>query len=199
MKKVVSVLVALFVVVMGGLAQATHFSTDKDKFFEELNSYLISSTSKEDRAEAETLMNDFRGVWTMHYDAAEAALAIDLYELMRSKTGNRAYYNIFTFTEVLLRAPYNGMTKGDMNRFLGFTKRRFSQRQTQMEKYLKSCRDLFVDHLLGEKGATQWVAPNANFTFPSDTACIFVVKQCDLMLKSSNDQSLPLYILNFAK
>ncbi len=190
MKRVVTVLILLFAFVMGCVAQTTHFSTDKDKFFEELKSYLTSSTSKEDRAEAEALMNDFRGVWTMHYDAAEAALAMDLYELMRSKTGNRAYYNIFTFTEILLRAPYNGMTKGDMNRFLGFTKRRFAQRQNQMEKYLKSCRDLFVDHILGEKGATQWLAPNANFTFPSDTACVFVVKQCDLMLKSSNDQSV---------
>lgn len=190
MKRVVTVLVALFAIIMGCRAQTTHFSTDKDQFFEDLKSYLISSTSKDDRAEAEAMMNDFRGVWTMHYDAAEAALAIDLYELMRNKTGNRAYYNIFTFTEILLRMPYDGMTKSDVNRFLGFTKRRFAQRQTQMEKYLKSCRDLFVDHLLGEKGATQWVAPNANFTFPSDTACVFVVKQCDLMLKSSNDQSI---------
>ena len=190
MKKVVTVLVAFFAIALGGMAQTSHFSTDRDRFIEELKSYLTSSSSKDDKAEAEALMNDFRGVWTMHYDATEAALAIDLYELIRSKTGNRAYYNIFTFTEILLRAPYNGMTKGDMNRFLAFTKHRFSQRQNRMEKYLKSCRDLFVDHVLGEKGATQWVAPNANFTFPSDTACVFVVKQCDLMLKSPNDQSI---------
>ncbi|MBR4146692.1 MAG: hypothetical protein IKU00_02230 [Bacteroidales bacterium] len=190
MKRVVLVWVALLSIVVGGFAQSTHFSTDKDRFIEELKAYLTSATSKDDRVEAEALMKDFQGVWNMHYDATEAALAIDLYELMRSKTANRAYYNIFTFTEVLLRAPYNGMTKGDMNRFLNYTKRRFAQRQAQMDKYLKSCRDLFVDHLMAEKGATQWIAPNANFTFPTDTACLFVVKQCDLMLKSDNDQSV---------
>ena len=190
MKRVVTVLLACFAVVMGTMAQTTRFSADRDQFFEELNAYLTSSTSKSDRAEAESLMHDFRGVWSIHYDADEAALAIDLYELMRAKTGNRAYYNIFTFTEILLRAPYNGMTKTDIKRFLTYTNRRFAQRQGQLEKYLKSCRDMFVDHVLGAKGTAQWVAPNANFTFPSDTACVFVVKQCDLMLKSANDQSI---------
>ena len=190
MRRVVSVFVTLLVMAVGGFAQTKHFSTDQDQFFEELKAYLTSSTSREDRAEAEALMHDFRGVWNMHYESAEAALAIDLYDLMLSKTGNRAYYNIFTFSEILLRAPYNGMTKTDLNRFLVYTKRRFAQRPGQLDKYLKSCRDLFVDRLLGGKGATQWVAPNANFTFPTDTACVFVVKQCDLMLKSENDQSI---------
>lgn len=181
------VILALFV---GAYGQSQPFSTDKDAFFEELNAYLGSSTSKDDKAEAERMMSEFRGVWNNHYDPAEAALAIDLYELMRCKTANRAYYNIFTFTEILLTAPYNGMTKGDMNRFLAFTNHRFAKRQTQMDKYLKSCRDLFVDHVLGGKGTTQWVAPNANFTFPTDTACLFEVKQCDLILRSATDQSV---------
>ena len=183
-------MVTLLIMAMGGFAQTAHFSTDKDQFFEELNSYLASSPSKDDKAAAEALLTEFRGVWNMHYDAEEAALAMDLYELMRAKTANRAYYNILTFTEILLRAPYNGMTKADMNRFLGYTKSRFTKRQAHLDKYLKSCRDLFVDHVMGEKGATQWMAPNASFTFPTDTACLFVVKQCDLMLKSPNDQSV---------
>lgn len=182
-----TIIIALF---HGAYSQSKPFSTDKDAFLEELNAYLTSATSREDKTEAEVMMNDFRGVWNNHYDPDEAALSIALYELMRSKTGNRAYYNIFTFTEVLLRAPYNGMTKSDLNRFLTYTTRRFAKRQVQMDKYLKSCRDLFVDHLLGEKGAIQWVAPNANFTFPTDTACLFEVKQCDLILQSKNDQSI---------
>lgn len=190
MKRVVILLVALFVGMADAFPQSKSFSADKDAFFEELNAYLTSSTSKDDRAQAEAMLNEFRGVWNNHYDEAEAALAIDLYELMRSKTGNRAYYNIFSFTETLLRAPYNGMTKGDLNRFLSYTKNRFSNRQVQMDKYLKSCRDLFVDHLFGEKGTTQWIAPNASFSFPTDTACLFYVKQCDLILKSPSDQSI---------
>lgn len=189
MKRVVILSLLLLAFVMG-YAQNKPFSTDKDAFLEELNAYLLSSTSRDDRAEAEVMMNDFRGVWNNHYDAAEAALAIDLYELMRSKTGNRAYYNIFSFTEILLRAPYQGMTKGDINRFLTYTKRRFAKRQSQLDKYMKSCRDLFVDHVMGEKGASQWVAPNANFIFPTDTACLFELKQCDLILKSAKDQSV---------
>lgn len=188
MKRLLTLLVAWMAIMVGGYAQVTHFSKDKDQFFEELNAYLTSSQT--DKAEAEALLTEFRGVWNMHYDAEEAALAMDLYDLMLTKTGNRAYYNIFTFTETLLRAPYNGMTKSDMNRFLVFTGRRFAKRRANIDKYLKSCRDLIVDHVMGEKGATQWVAPNANFTFPTDTACVFVVKQCDLILKSSSDQSV---------
>ena len=152
MRRVVTVFVTLLVLFVDGYAQTARFSSDKDKFLEELNTYLTASSSKDDKAEAETMMSEFRGVWNMHYDAAEAALAMDLYELMRAKTANRAYYNIFTFTEILLRAPYNGMTKGDMNRFLSYTKSRFAQRQAHLDKYLKSCRDLFVDHVMGEKG-----------------------------------------------
>jgi hypothetical protein len=175
---------------VSGFAQQKPFSKDKDQFFEELNAYLTSASSKDDRAEAEAMMNEFRGVWNMHYDAEEATLAMNFYELMRAKTANRAYYNIFTFTEILLRAPYNGMTKSDMNRFLTFLGRRFAKRQAQLDKYLKSCRDLFIDHVMGEKGAVRWIAPNANFTFPTDTACLFEVKQCDLILESSKDQSI---------
>ena len=180
----------LLALTLSVFAQSKPFSTDKDTFLEELNVYLTSTTSKEDKAEAEAVMSEFRGVWNLHYDAAEATLAMGLYELMRSKTGNRAYYNILNFTEVLLHAPYCGMTKSDLNRFLTFTSQRFAKRQNLMDKYLKSCRDLFADHVLGEKGAIQWIAPNANFTFPTDTACIFEVKQCDLVLKSQYDQSI---------
>ena len=190
MKRIVLLAAFVLALTLGAFPQAKPFSNDKDAFLEELNAYLTSAASKDEKAEAETIMNDFRGVWNNHYDTDEAALAIGLYELMRSKTGNRAYYNIFTFTEVLLRAPYDGMTKGDMNRFLTFTSRRFAKRQTQIDKYMKACRDLFTDHLLGEKGSIQWVAPNANFSFPTDTACIFEVKQCDLVLKSNNDESV---------
>ena len=178
----------LVLLAINGFAQTQPFSKDRDQFFEELDTYLTSS--KDSKAEAVSLMNEFRGVWNMHYDTEEAAMAMDLYELMRTKTANRAYYNIFTFTEILLRAPYCGMTKSDLDRFLSYFSRRFSKRQSQMDKYLKSCRDLFVDHVLGDKGAIQWVAPNANFTFPTDTAFIFEVKQCDLILQSSKDQSI---------
>ena len=190
MKRIVILLVAVLSFVLMAFPQSKPFSTNKDLFLEELNTYLTSSTSKQDKAEAERIMSDFRGVWNMHYDEAEARLAISLYELMRAKTANRAYYNIFTFTEILLAAPYNGMTKADVNRFLAFANSRFAKRQNQMDKFLKSCRDLLVDRVLGVKGATQWIAPNANFIFPSDTACVFEVKQCDLILKSENDQSI---------
>ena len=190
MRNIVMVVAALLAFNVCGFSQNKPFSTNKDLFLEELNAFLISSSSKENKAEAERLMNDFRGVWNMHYDESEAALAINLYELMRAKTANRAYYNIFTFTEILLVAPYNGMAKTDINRSLVYTNGRFAKRQNQMEKYLKSCRDLFVDRVFGEKGATQWIAPNANFFFPSDTACLFEVKQCDLILKSAKDQSI---------
>ena len=190
MKRIVILPVLLLALTLIVSAQSKPFSNDKDTFFEELNAYLSSTPSKDNKAQAAAVMSEFRGVWNNHYDSAEASLAIGLYELMRSKTGNSAYYNILIFTEVLLRAPYNGMTKSDINRFLTFTTQRFAKRQTQMDKYLKSCRDLFADHVLGEKGAVQWIAPNANFTFPTDTACLFEVKQCDLVLQSKNDQSV---------
>ena len=86
MKRVVTLL--LLLLAFNGFAQTKPFTKEKDQFFEELNAYLTSS--KEDKAEAVAMMNEFRGVWNMHYDTEEAAMAMDLYELMRAKTANRA-------------------------------------------------------------------------------------------------------------
>lgn len=190
MRRALPALLLLLCLAFPGLAQERHFSTDKTSFLGELRDYLISATSKEDKADAEVLMDGFESVWKGQYGLEESQLAIGLYELMYSKTGPRAYYNIFTFTEILMTAPQSGMTRTDIQHLLSYTQRKFSKRQNTMDKYLKSCRDLFADHILGEKGATQWIAQDGRFSFPTDTAFMLSVSTCDLVLKSSRDQSV---------
>ena len=173
-----------------GFAQVARFSTDRNQFFEELKAYLTSSTSKEDKAAAGAMMKEFQQVWNNDYGSEEAAMVIQLSETMFSKTGNRAYYNLFTFTEALLHAPKTGMSKTDLHHWLSFTSNQYGGKPAKIDTYLKRCRDLFVDQIISEKGVTQWVAQDASFHFPSDTAFVISIPRCSLVLRTTQDQSV---------
>lgn len=173
-----------------GFAQGnTPFSKDKTKFADELTSYLLASASKDRKAEVESLTEEFRNVWS-GYGQEESLQVMAFYELMRSKTANRAYDNIFLYTEILLAAPKSGMGDNDLWRWVGYTSNRFAKRQNNLDKYLQRFRNLFVDRVLAEKGATKWIAQDATFGFPTDTACIVSSTLCDLTLQSPNDRSV---------
>lgn len=190
MKRITMLIVAVLAMTFNGFAQKTTFSTDKGQFFEELKAYLTSSTSKEDKKAAETMMGEFRTVWDQSYGAEEAAMAINLVEMMHAKCGNRAYFNLFTFTEAMLNAPKNGMGRGDLHQWLSYTSAKYGNKPNKIDGYLKRCRALFVDHVVGEKGVTQWVVQDATFSFPTDTAFVVEVPHCSLVLKTTKDQSV---------
>ena len=68
MKKGILIAVCmLFISVTTSLAQA-FFPTEKNAFYDQLSTYLNSSTSKQDREEATAIMQAFRGVWDSYYD-----------------------------------------------------------------------------------------------------------------------------------
>lgn len=190
MKRILSFIAVCFAMAINGFSQGTHFSTDKSQFYEELKAYLTSSTSKEDKKAAELMMQDFQGVWNDSYGPEESATAIQLYEVMRAKSGNRAFYNLFTFTEALLHAPQTGLQREDLRRWLAYTNNKYGNRPMKIDSYLKSCRDLFADRVVCEKGVTQWIAQDASFSFPTDTAFIVNIPHCSLVLKTSKDQSV---------
>lgn len=190
MKRIALLLVVWLAMTINGFSQKTQFSTDKNQFFEELRTYLTSATSKEDKAAAEAMMREFQQVWNDNYGAEEASMVINLSETMISKSGNRAYANLFLFTESLLNAPKVGMGKADLHRWLSYTLHKYGSKPTKMEGYLKSCRALFVDRIVGEKGVTQWVAQDASFSFLTDTAFVVAVPHCSLVLKTTKDQSV---------
>ena len=190
MKKLVAVLVACFVLTVLGHAQNARFTADKTQFLQELKAYLATASSKEGKAAAEKLMTDFEPVWNTRMDAASCEKAIALYELMRSKTGSRAYDNIFAFTESILQASQSGFRQDDLSRWMGYTYNRFSTRLTNIDKYVTQCRLLFADHVLNEKSNIQWIAQGGEMHFPTDTAFVVSVSTCDLVLKSAKDQSV---------
>ncbi|MBR4390812.1 MAG: hypothetical protein IKT08_01745 [Bacteroidales bacterium] len=190
MKKILILLIALLAMAFNGYSQGNRFSTDKTQFFEELRAYLTSATSKEDKKAAEVMMQDLQGVWNDRYGVDEAGMVIPLCETMLSKSGNRAYYNLFTFAEALLHAPQSGLSRDDLRRWLSYTSTHYGNRPMKMDGYLKRCRDLFADHVINERGVTQWIVQDASLSFPTDTAFIVAVNQCDLILKTSKDQSV---------
>lgn len=190
MKRILTITAIVFVMAVNGFSQGTHFSTDKTQFFEELRAYLSSATSKEDKKAAEAMMLDFQGVWNDYYGLDESAMAIQLYETMRAKSGNRAYYNLFTFTEALLSAPQSGLRRDDLHRWLSYTVKKYGNRPMKIDSYLKSCRDLFLERVVCEKGVTQWIAQDAVLSFPTDTAFVVNIPHCSLVLKTSKDQSV---------
>ena len=190
MRKILALLLVGWALSFPGYAQESRFSHDKTKFFEELKSYLTSSTSKEDKAAAAVMMQAFGPVWRDRYGASEAALAMEMCEQILAKSGGRAYANLFAFTDAMLHAPENGMTSADLHRWLAYTNRQYGSRQTHLEKYLNRCRALFADHILDEKGVTQWVAQEAVFGFPTDTAFVVSVPKCSLVVRTTKDLSV---------
>ena len=103
----------LFLFLLGATsawAQA-FFSTEKETFYNELTNYLNSSTSKQDRDEAATMMKAFQGVWDSYYSDAEINTVMRLCELYHAKSGAKAYANIFNFVEALQKIPTAGMTQ----------------------------------------------------------------------------------------
>lgn len=190
MKRFLTLIAIGLTMAINGFSQGTHFSTDKTQFFEELKAYLTSATSKEDKKAAEMMMQDFQGIWNDHYGQEEADMVIQLYDIMRSKSGNRAYYNLFTFTEALLHAPQSGLQRDDLHRWLTYTVKKYGNRPAKIDTYLKSCRDLFADRVICEKGVTQWIAQDASLRFPTDTAFLVSISHCSLVLKTTKDQSV---------
>ncbi len=190
MKRIFTLSVIMLVFCLTGFSQQKYFPEEKSAFFEQLKTYLASSSSKEDKASAEAMMQDFENVWKQDFGPDDTQKAIAFYEMMHAKSGARAYYNIFTFTEMLMEARKSGMGRDDLHRLLAFTVNKFPNRPNYLDKYLKSCRDLFADRVLGEKGAMKWIAHNAQFHFPNETEFLLEVASCDLMLQSPKDQSV---------
>ena len=184
MRRLFTTLIILFLGL--GLRAQGVYSTDHDTFYQELSAYLNSATSKEDREDAAVLMTRFKDVWNQ---SRESQRIIQLFEGLRAKTGQRAYYNTFTLAEILCSIQNNGMNADDVQRWLTFTEKRFTKRTSTMDKYLKACRDVFSDGVLAERGLTQWVMENASYHFPTDTAFLLDVSSCTLFLRSQKDQS----------
>ena len=189
MKK--GILIAVFVLLLGGgsaWAQA-FFPTEKEAFYEQLNTYLNSSTSKQDRDEAAKIMKAFRGVWDSYYSDNEINTVMQLCELYHSKSGTRAYANIFNFVETLQGIPTAGLTHKDVGNWLRFTETKSQNSMTGVDKYLAACRNVFVDKVLSAKGNSKWLVRDALLGFPSADKFELTVDGT-LVLASNKDESV---------
>ncbi len=189
MKK--GILIAVFALLLGGIsawAQA-FFPTEKEAFYEQLNTYLNSSTSKQDRDEAAKIMKDFRGVWDSYYSDNEINTVMQLCELYHSKSGTRAYANIFNFVETLQGIPTAGLTHKDVENWLRFTETKSQKSMTGVDKYLAACRNVFVDNVLSAKGNSKWLVRDALLGFPSADKFELTVDGT-LVLASNKDESV---------
>ena len=189
MKK--GILIAVFALLLGvtsAWAQA-FFSTEKEAFYEQLNTYLNSSTSKQDRDEAAKIMKAFRGVWDSYYSDNEINTVMQLCELYHSKSGTKAYANIFNFVETLQGIPTAGLTHKDVGNWLRFTETKSQNSMTGVDKYLAACRNVFVDKVLSAKGNSKWLVRDALLGFPSADKFELTVDGT-LVLASNKDESV---------
>ena len=150
-KHLLFVIVALFAAFGAVQAQQPFFPTERNAFYDQLSTYLGSSTVKQEREEAAEIMKGFAGVWNSYYSDNEATTVIQLCELFHSK-GGRAYANIFNFVEILQAVPTAGFTHRDVGNWLTYTDAKAKKSMNGMEKYLASCRSIFVDKVLSAKG-----------------------------------------------
>ena len=189
MKKGILIAVfALFVSVASSYAQA-FFPTEKNAFYEKLSSYLSSSTSKQDREEAAAIMQAFRGTWDSYYDDREATMVMDLCELLHARTGGKAYGNIFNYIEVVQKIPTAGLTHKDVNNWLCYTDAKAKKSLNGIDKYLASCRGIFVDKVLSAKGNSKWTLRDALWSFPSKDRFEMSIEGT-LALVSQKDESV---------
>ena len=189
MKK--GILIAVFLLFFGvasSFAQA-FFPTEKEAFFDQLTAYLNSATSKQDREEAAKIMEGFRGVWDSYYSDQETNTVMRLCELLHARSGGKAYSNIFNFVEVLQRIPTAGLQHKDVSNWLAYTDGKAQKSLNGIDKYLSSCRALFVEKTLSAKGNSKWFLRDALWGFPSSERFELTVDG-SLVLASQKDESV---------
>ena len=189
MKRNIFVTVLLLFLGLGCACAQGFFPTEKDAFYNQLATYLGSSTSKQDREEAATIMQGFQGVWESYYSNAEANTIIQLCERLHSKSGSKAYANIFHFVEVLQRIPTANLSHKDVNNWIVYTDAKVQKSMNGVDKYLVSCRDLFVDKVLSAKGNSKWLLRDALWGFPSNEHFELTIDGT-LVLASQKDESV---------
>ena len=165
------------------------FSTEKATFFEELSAYLATGNSKQDRDEAAAMMNNLSEVWNTYYSGQEAATVIRICELFHAKSGSRTYANIFNFTELVLRVPTCGLSHQDVFNWLTYTDTKTQKSLNGVEKYLASCKAVFVEKTLSSKGNSKWTLREAKIGFPSKDE-FRLTANGTLALASQKDESL---------
>ena len=189
MKRNIFVTVLLLFLGLGCACAQDFFPTEKDAFYNQLATYLGSSTSKQDREEAATIMQGFQVVWESYYSNAEANTIIQLCERLHSKSGSKAYANIFHFVEVLQRIPTANLSHKDVNNWIVYTDAKVQKSMNGVDKYLVSCRDLFVDKVLSAKGNSKWLLRDALWGFPSSEHFELTIDGT-LVLASQKDESV---------
>ena len=189
MKRNIFVTVLLLFLGLGCACAQDFFPKEKDAFYNQLATYLGSSTSKQDREEAAVIMQGFQGVWESYYSNAEANTIIQLCERLHSKSGSKAYANIFHFVEVLQRIPTANLSHKDVNNWIVYTDAKVQKSMNGVDKYLVSCRDLFVDKVLSAKGNSKWLLRDALWGFPSSEHFELTIDGT-LVLASQKDESV---------
>ena len=189
MKKYILIGVMLFFVGVFSAEAQAFFTTEKATFPDQLSAYLNTSSSKQDRDEAAVMMREFGEVWNSNYDSQDAAIVIRLCELFHAKSGARAYPNIFNFTEIVQKLPASGMAHQDIRNWLSYTEIKANKSLTGMDKYLASCRSVFVDKVLSAKGNSKWMLREARIGFHSAEMFQLSVNGT-LVLASQKDESV---------
>ena len=189
MKKGILLVLLLMSTAMATVRAQAFFSTDKAQFFDELAAYLNTGTSKQDREEAAVMMNNLAEVWNTYYTSQDAAIVIRLCELFHAKSGPKAYANIFNFAELVLHVPSCGLPRQDVINWLTYTDAKAQNSVNGFEKYLASCRNIFVEKTLSAKGNSKWLLREAKIGFPSKDEFLLTASG-NLLVASSKDESV---------
>lgn len=187
-KHLLFLIVALFMPFGAAMAQQPFFPTEKSAFYDQLSAYLGSSTVKQERDEAAAMMTKFSGVWNSYYADNEQNEIMQLCELFHSR-GGKAYANIFNLVDILQAVPTAGFSHKDVSNWLTFTSSKAKKSMNGMDKYLASCRSIFIDKVLSAKGNSKWSLRDALWSFPSSDKFELVVDG-SLLLASQKDSSL---------
>ena len=180
-----------FMCVMAALsAFPQKYSGSKDAFIPELNAYFETLSSKDEKAEAKKVVDDFATVWQggMYDSDIETVMAIA--NRLGANADGRGLSNTFAFVKILTLMPQAGFTSKDVRNWLNYTNAKYSKPRSRFADYAKTCVSVFQNAVLFEKGNTKWIARNARFTMPTDTAFVLHTANIDLVLTTKTDSSV---------
>jgi len=181
----------LFLCVIASLsAFSQKYSGSKDAFVSELGAYFETFSTKEDKAEAKKVLNDFATVWQGGLYNADIETVMAIANRLGANADGKGLPNTFAFVKIMTLMPQVGFTSKDVHNWLSYTNTKYSKPRSRFADHAKMCLNVFQNSVLFEKGNTKWIARKARFTMPTDTAFVLTTSSIDLVLTTKTDSSV---------
>lgn len=166
------------------------YSGSKDAFVSELGAYFETFSTKEDKVQAKKALDEFATVWQGSIYNADMETVFAIANRLGVNADGKGLNNTYAFIRILTLMPQVGFSSKDTHNWLSYTNAKYPKPRSRFAEYSKMCLNLFQNSVLFEKGNAKWIARNARYSMPSDTAFVLKTSNIDLVLTTKTDSSV---------